>query len=565
MNKFGELNGVTASSLLLLESASVDFLKACNKAIDELNLKSMSSELVYMQAISQNIKDILKTKPEFNINDEADNEKILNEVISALCVIIKDKTGIEIELESTDLFGEEDILSDLFDMDNISNEEFDSEDFDLFGDSEFETSVESEGFKESFTLENILSFSKTPECINESLGISSRCINSLLDELYLVQDKYSVFETRCKFDPDLPVNESRGIKKIVESGRGNVDIIDAIEKSYSQISLFHLSFNDIKNLLQELNEMHLLTSSTTQEIDTSMYSDKTIMIGDYIAYFIYTNMHKTSFSYGDKELIEYLINLCEAKASRSSSKSRVFNMPLNLCYLKFKGTNYQEFCRSLETLVDSIPGGDFDKYFKVIKSISDSLLLIKNYIETVSFNPKGDEEFEQFKDYLCQCVVRGKVLEGYSSDVESFVKELKNKKLLISESRLREYNENLDIASEMYSSEIYDTYKLYSLASKFSTDEYNALLPPDVIDNFGVIDISILIEVDKYLKDIYRIIPLTVSNYVKSKVLATSKTNKVVNKNIYNSIKPSLDLVIENFESKYSVKDRPTSGVMIIS
>lgn len=565
MNKFGELNGVTASSLLLLESASVDFLKACNKSIDELNLKSMSSELVYMQAISQNIKNILKTKSEFHINDEADNEKILNEVIAALCVIIKDKTGIEIELESTDLFGEEDILSDLFDMDNISDEEFDSEDFNLFGDSEFETSAESEGFKESFTLENILSFSKTAECINESLGISSRCINNILDELYLIQDKYSVFEIRCKFDPDSPVNESRGIKKIVESGRGNVDIIDAIEKSYSQISLFHLSFNDIKNLLQELNEMHLLTSGSVQEIDTSMYSDKTIMIGDYIAYFIYTNMHKTSFSYGDKELIEYLINLCEAKASRSSSKSRVFNIPLNLCYLKFKGTNYQEFCRSLETLVDSIPGGDFDKYFKVIKSISDSLLLIKNYIETVSFNPKGDEEFEQFKDYLCQCVVRGKVLEGYSSDVESFVKELKNKKLLISESRLREYNENLDIASEMYSSEIYDTYKLYSLASKFSTDEYNALLPPDVIANFGVIDISTLIEVDKYLKNIYRIIPLTVSNYVKSKVLATSKTNKVVNKDIYNSIKPSLDLVIENFESKYSVKDRSTSGVMIIS
>lgn len=561
MERFGDLNGVTASSLLLLDEDAVGFLKACNKSIDEINLSSMSTELAYLQTVSNHIEGILKSKPEFNIQGSENKDQLLDNLLSALCMVIKNRTGLDYSFEQTDLFSD-DIFGDLFDDSDESDEGFS----DLFGDESFEAETpEDETLLDNFNLSNLMSFYNLNKFTQDSVSVSDIDKNSITDEIVLFKEKSSMFEARCKVDPDSPINESKGIKRIISSGRGNPEVIDFIEKSYNRISIFHLTFNEVSGLINEIDELNIFSDNSSSEVESD-FPEKVEAIGDYLAYFIYSNMHKKSYTSGEYELVERLIKLCDAKSSHNSSKSKVLGIPLNLCYLKFKGSNYRDFCKTLETAVDNIPEGDLNKYYIVIKNILDSLEIISDYIDTVSFNRHADSEYEAFRDYVGECALSNSVGEGYSKVAQEFLKELKNRKLLCSKSQISKYGDEIDDAIDSYVSEIYDTFKLYSLSEKFSTDYYNSLLPQEIIDNFGVIDIETLLQVDDYLRKVYRIIPLTLSNYVKSKILATSKTNKVTEKEIYSAVKPALKLAIENFESKYSAKTNLSiPGTLIIS
>lgn len=569
MNSFGALNGVTASSLLLLEEEANGFLKACNKSIDQINLHSMSNELAYMQSIGGHIRSILKTKPEFHITDGEDKKTILNNILSSLCLVISNRTGISANFGTTDLFGENS-FDDLFDESDDSDDSSDDLDLfgedDLFGDEEFSEDVSiKETMSDSISVDKLVQFSKSPEYIQNSLEISDIDVNNLLDELLLIKDKKSVFEARCKSDPDSPINQSKGIQKIISSGRGNAEVIDFIEKSFNRLSLFHLSFTEMKELLSDIESHELLSDSEDNEVDLSVYSEKSVIMGDYLAYFIYTNMYKKSYSSDDYDLVSRLIAFCDAKASKNSTKSTVLGIPLNLCHLKFRGSNYKSFCESLESAINNIPNSSLANYYSMVKNILSSLKIINRYISTVTFNQHSESEFFEFKAYVKDCILKGTLDNSYNVTAKQFVEILKQKKLFCSKKQLTKFSDDFEEALEMYVSEVYDTYRLFNLSTKFSTDYYNSLLPQEVIDSYGVMDIDTLIEIDKYLKDVYKIIPLTLSNFVMSKVLATSKTNKVVDREVYGEVKPHLSLLIENYESKYFVKEREShSGILEI-
>lgn len=568
MKKFGELNGVTASSLLLLGDKSLDFLKVCNKSIDELNLASMSSELTYLNTVKIHIEDILKSKPEFRINNSANPEEILRDILSSLTLIIKNRTGIESNFgNKTNLFSqEEDLFSDLFDEDS---DESDGNLFDdMFGEEVFESDTTGleEKLENGITINNLIEFSKSAEYIQNALDISDIDVNNFIDELTLFKECRRVFDSKCKDSDNVPINESPRIKKMLESGRGNLEIIEFVNKSYNRLSLFHLSFNELSGLVKELEDRKLFENDNRKEVDTSMYSPKVIAIGDNLAYLIYSNMSKVdTYSSNTADLLTKLVAFCDVKATKSSNKSKILGIPLNLCYLKFKGSNYRSFCENLELVTMQTPDRSIETYKLTVKSIVESLQVISNYINTINFDRKNDLDFNSFKEFLTSYIKKSEFKE-YFSDIDMFVRELDNKKLIPSNKQLYALNEDKDKAIEDYATDIYDTFKLYRFSRDFSLDYYNSLLPQEVIDNFGVLDIDTFIEVNCYLRDIYKIIPLTISNYVRSKVLATSKTNKVVNKDVYNEIKPLVELVLENFESKYYMSDLETySGTLIIS
>lgn len=555
MRKFGELYGVTASSLLLLGRQASDFLKACNKSVDELGLSSMSSELSYLKTVKFHIEDILKSKPDFRINSDSDPEEVIKSLLSALSIIIKNRTGIAFSSDTTHFFSD-DPFGNVFGDDNDSIEDS----FDVFGDSEglnSEMLLDNETLSGNLTMLNLIEFTNSNEFIKDSLLVSQIDLNNLIDELTLFRDNYTMFEARCRGDVESPINKSNGIQRIVSAGRGNPEVIDFIVKSETRISLFHLSFKELDSLVSEMTSKKLFKDNANSvELDLTMYSDKAVLLGDHIAYAIYNTLNS-------EEIINGLIALCDLK-SKSSDSSKILGIPLSLCYLKFNSFSIKPFCESLESSLNVIPNRNNETLQLAIKGIRDSIKIILDYIDGITLNRNIDADYSNFKTFV-EHYILGKPLDDIlNKEFLSFLNELHKRKLIPT---VKEFSENGNLNENIseYIDTIYDTFKLYKMSKFFSLDDITNVIERDVVEQYGGIDFEMLLEVNKYLRDVYKIIPLTISNLVRNKVLAVSKTNKVTDTTLYNNVKPLVSLVYENYISKYEMSKEPYPGTLVIS
>lgn len=547
MKSFGELNGVTASSLLMIRRNAIDFLDLCNGSVDSLNIGSMADELRYMKCNMHKIKSILKSKTKFNVDSDNSSEMYKNKIFTALALVIKSRLDIEEEEEVDDGFGDlfaEEEEEENTELDDLFGEESSIEDFDVSG-LNIAKSIKLDSCNAVEVLEK---FTEEFEFIQNSLDILEGDINSLLDEFYVFNEQIKMFQARCKSSEDIPVNQAQRILNYLNSNsEDRLGVKDLINKSYNRISIFNLSFNEIDNVIKSFTEKDLFESNEIEEIKVSNYSQEISDLGDAVAYLIFKNMCDVMNNGSD--LVSHLISMCDIKAETRSNKATVLGVPLNLCPLKFKGNNFKTFCNGLESDLRNIPNSSVSTYLEFLNYVIKSLNVLEKYATLVS-RTKTDLELKDFKEFF-KLRLNGNPESGnYPLYMQKFYREMYDRRLIPTKKEfLNKYGPDYSIAIEEYAESIFDKYKLFKLSESFSLQSYSELLSK-TCGYEGSISYNDLIEVNKYLKDVYKIIPLSFKEFIQNKVIATSRTRETIDKSKYSDILFNLSLLIENFKSK---------------
>ena len=546
MESFGRLLNITASSMLLLDiNDRKTIISRSNSEIDKINFEYLIKEFNYLESIKLKLSQKLRNKKLAVKISEESPEETRKRLYKALALVLSKRSNIAIvdESSSSDTSMFDDLFGDA--QEQTSNTEDVFNDFgDIFGDdsdeplTEMNMSAGIEKEKLELTLSNLndITVDAThPLHFEWSLLNANSIITSIEDEIDTF--KYDNIFTRAKKAVDTSIAEAiTGSRIFNRLNNENAKML--LLKASERPSIFNETYDDISRLVEQLGSAGCFNDKTMEDIDTSAYPVDVQELGDNIVAKIYLELK----GHNGNSSLQELRKSCQLKSNKNNY-NRVLGIPVNTLFFVLQGKSYINFTKEVTSKIDS---SNRSNQTSLINYFIDN---IKYYIDYInSIYPDLDDEFDLFKYNMLNYYRDGNPI--VDDDIRNYMKYLDSMKLAKNSKYFSKKEDELD----NYIKVLYNTYKLYTICNKFSLDYLNNLLD-DIWFEHPYIDMDKFILINKYIRDVYSVIPLTLDNLVLERVVATSKTSTVVDDKLYTSVLPNINLLLESLNSRLKISE----------
>lgn len=540
MQSLGNFNGLTASSLLLCESEVVEKIyKLTTKHTDEYMASGLVEELFYLKYIlteehhKKIVKSLMKDKSGANkgmqyllrgigeilflrnlLNKEQSSEHFSDDEASLFDDLSVPEINSEASELENDLFAE----TDLFGSATHSA----GSDGDLFGDMGFGQS--STGNSDDALVGTIIGNTAA-----ELIEIGRKGFNITTGLVYELEEDWIEFKNFSSFfNARFKKVASKAITQSVKDG--DVSIKPAVCESKprfkysiedSHLSLYQLS-------LEELNYI----DSLQDEVESLEIDESDVEIEGDLAYEIYKKIYDRANSIYEPTnelLIDRYIRIFREKASTlGGTKITLLQTPINRLQQAFSNYNTITKAKSLMHIVNKEVG---DAQIDVIADMLNDLTQAKEYIGM--FKEEVSESRSDIETDITKYLVNLMNDRGAPKEINPDVRDLIN--LLLRNKLIKP--KVVNISSVLPN--IYNLYKLYSLAPKFSLEAIDESLS---FDDF--------VELNRKLVKEYDLIPLSVSDIYIDAIIQNYKVKQNGTKEFYFAIAPNLDLIERNLQSR---------------
>lgn len=550
MKKFGSVMGVTASSVLLAGDTGLKFMQLCKNPLDKRLFEEFHEELLYLLKISPAIEDKLIDKGLLKDNNQALNVK--QNLSVGYIVYMSKKKGVDLSINFNLGEGIENPFGDMGE-EEVEDPFGDMFAEDLFGENSEE--VEDIGLP---TYENLLYIANTDLMALDIQDLHNNLVLEILEELECVckDESYNVLNTRCK-NRDIPIIDNPIIQSFIKKALTAGDSASPLAKllvraNESDLSIFDLTINELDLLISEMKKNNLVRNEENDIVDYE-FSEKVMKAGDFLAKSILLKLQ-------DKSLQQSLHSLCTLRKIESRQNITIMGIQPNTMYLTLQGKNFTAFCEKIQNMLRGTMSSSDRK--AELKKIMDCLNTLTVYINEFVYKESDGKEYSQFfKDMM---VHFGLTMDSDSGELERVEREycnlfrfLNNQAKIPDVGYFKALSQHFSVQKEelhKYALTIYSTYQFLNLSAAFSLDAINDKLSLASLD---YLEPEEFFELEEYLKEEYRIIPLSLDFYVKKKIMATRSSHDVSDYSQYGAVKDNLELIKEDISSKLYLLDNP--------
>lgn len=553
MKKFGSVMGVTASSVLLAGDAGLKFMQLCKNPLDKRLFEEFHEELLYMLKISPKIEDKLIDKGLLKANNQALNIK--QNLSVGYIVYMSKKNGIDLSYNLNLVEDAEDPFGDM------GEDDFEDPFGDMGGDNfEDPFGEQSEEVKDigAPTYENLLYIANTDLMALDIQQLHNNLVMGILEELDCVckEESYNVLNTRCK-NRDIPIIDNPIIQSFIRKALTAGDSASILAKllvkaNEDKISIFNLTMNELDLLISEMKENNLVHNEEKDIVDYE-FSEKVMKAGDFLAKSILLKLQ-------DKSLQQSLHSLCTLRKIESRQNITIMGIQPNTMYLTLKGRNFTNFCEKIQNMLRGTMRTSDRR--EELKKIIDCLNTLTVYVNEFVYKESDGKEYSQFfKDMMIHFRM---IKDSNSGELERVEREYCNLfRFLNNQAKIPDVNYFEKVSKDFsvqkeelnkYALTIYSTYQFLNLSSAFSLDAINDKLSLASLD---YLEPEEFFELEEYLKEEYRIIPLSLDFYVRKKIMATRSSHDVSDYSQYGAVKDNLELIKEDISSKLYLLDNP--------